>query len=246
MASQPARHERTSSERGQAAPTAAPPRPGMGSRTSSAPVGELPQIDTEQRPSSGPKVGNTLMEEDEETSATGNETPRLSRSRDEVCSITTWEDCSNDFLMTNCSSRLQEPSKANLPEVTIAVVGEDNAGKTSFIKCALDMKTQPSSYSTKKKMSLDGLVYIVRLLEIDTKKVKLDHYHRKVIWPRLGKDAASPNIDGVLLLHDATRADSFLQTTNIVGMCSFHPVAPPLPLAYFQSPPLAYIRWQCD
>jgi hypothetical protein len=114
-------------------------------------------------------------------------------------------------------SPLQEPSKPGLPEVTIAVVGQDNAGKSSFIKCALDMKNTPSSFLTKKKMSLDGSVYMVRLLEIDLQKVTLSQ-DQSIVWPRLEKDAAPPVVDGVLLLHDATQPDNFDEAKELIGM----------------------------
>jgi hypothetical protein len=113
---------------------------------------------------------------------------------------------------------VQESSKSSLPEVTIAVVGEDDAGKTSFIKSALDMKGTPSSVSTKKKMSLDGSVYIVRLLEIDLKQVTFDQ-DLNIVWPRVGKDSAGPIVDGVLLLHDATQPERLEKTVELAGMC---------------------------
>jgi hypothetical protein len=113
---------------------------------------------------------------------------------------------------------VQEHSKSNLPEVTIAVVGEDNAGKTSFIKSALDMKSTLSSVSTKKKMSLDGSVYIVRLLEIDLKQVTFDQ-DLNIVWPGVGKGLAAPTVDGVLLLHDATQPERLEKTVELAGMC---------------------------
>jgi ABC-type dipeptide/oligopeptide/nickel transport system ATPase component len=115
-------------------------------------------------------------------------------------------------------SCVQESSKSNLPEVTIAVVGEDDAGKTSFIKSALDMKGTPSSVSTKKKMSLDGSVYIVRLLEIDLKQVTFDQ-DLNIVWPRVGRDSADLIVDGVLLLHDATQPERLERTVELAGMC---------------------------
>lgn len=104
--------------------------------------------------------------------------------------------------------------------MTIAVVGEDNAGKTSFIKCALDMKITPSSFSTRKKMSLDGSVYMVRLLEVDLQHVFVDE-NNVIVWPQLEKDS-TPVIDGVLLLHDATRSDSFDDSRELIGMFVKH------------------------
>ncbi|KAJ5656909.1 hypothetical protein N7507_008859 [Penicillium longicatenatum] len=200
MASQPPRHERASSDRAQAMPTstAALQRPGMGGRTASAPSGGLYKLDSVRRQGSAAKLGQTL-EEDEVPS---NHTPKRSRSR---------------------QGQGDEEPKASLSEVTIAVVGLFNAGKTSFIKCALDMKSTPSSILTKKKMSLDGSVYTVRLLEIDLKKVQFDQ-EKNILWPHLGKDSSPPTIDGVLVLHDATQPDKFAETIELVDSLDASPL----------------------
>ncbi|KAJ5758104.1 uncharacterized protein N7511_006798 [Penicillium nucicola] len=130
---------------------------------------------------------NTLVEEDE-GSPTADETRRIRQSED---------------------------SKAGFPEVTIAVVGEENAGKSSFVRCALDMKSSPVAPSNKKKMSLDGSVYIVRLLEVDLTRVQFDR-ENNVLWPQTGRDRTAPVIDGVLVLHDATKPDRLALTTNLI------------------------------
>lgn len=105
---------------------------------------------------------------------------------------------------------------SGFPEVTIAVVGEENAGKTSFVKCALDMKNSPTSTRNKKKMSLDGSVYIVRLMEVDLMQVQFDQ-EKKIIWPHTGTDTSAPVIDGVLILHDATKPDRLSLTTSLIS-----------------------------
>ena len=99
--------------------------------------------------------------------------------------------------------------------MTIAVAGEENAGKTSFVKCALDMKHPPTSPMNKKKMSLNGSVYIVHLMEVDLTHVRFDE-DKNIIWPRAGRDTA-PVIDGVLVLHDATKPDRLSLTTQLIG-----------------------------
>ncbi|KAJ5157105.1 uncharacterized protein N7482_008205 [Penicillium canariense] len=203
MSSQQTRRERVSSDRAQAIPAGGMQRPGMGSRTSSAPAGGFYKLDVGRRPSSSSaKARHTLVEEDEGSSGTSHDTPKRSRSR---------------------HRGNEEPSKLSLPEVTIAVVGEDNAGKTSFIKCALDMRGAPSSVPTRKKMSLDGAVYIVRLLEIDLKQVSLDR-DNNIRWPRVGKDSAAPIIDGVLLLHDATQPDKLEKNEPLADALHASPV----------------------
>lgn len=78
------------SDRAQAIPAAPPQRPGIGSRTSSAPSGGLHKLDPGRR--SGPNVGHTLMEEEEGPSNGSRIAPKRSRSRqpgDEVRSICT-------------------------------------------------------------------------------------------------------------------------------------------------------------
>lgn len=100
--------------------------------------------------------------------------------------------------------------------MTIAVIGEDNAGKSSFIKCALDMKNAPSSSLTKKKMSLDGSIYMVRLLEIDLKQVAFDQ-NKRIVWPLVGMDNSDPIIDGVLLLYDSTRSEKLTEASVLAG-----------------------------
>lgn len=118
--------------------------------------------------------------------------------------------------VTDVNPPPQNP-KNGFPEVTIVVVGEESAGKSSFIKCALDMKSPPQTTSSKKKMSLDGLVYIVYLLEVALTQVQFDRDNR-IIWPRTGSELSAPNVDGVLVLHDATKPARLSLTTNLICM----------------------------
>lgn len=122
----------------------------------------------------------------------------------------------NKESIADGSFALQESSKSGFPEVTIGVVGEENSGKSSFIKCALDMKNLPSSTCNKKKMSLDGSVYIVHLLELDLTQIQFDQ-DKKIIWPNTEHNSSVPAIDGVLVLHDATKPDRLSFTTNLIG-----------------------------
>ncbi|KAJ5712983.1 uncharacterized protein N7483_010164 [Penicillium malachiteum] len=192
MAFQQSRRERAASDRAHAMPAAAsaapgsaPPHPGMGSRTLSAPSGGLYKLDSNRKQGPGSRMDQTLAEEDEAP----NEISKRSR----------------------------------LPEVTIAVVGKDTAGKSSFINWALDMKNKPFSCSTKKKMSLDGAVYIVRLLEVDLTKVQFDQEHN-ILWPRLGNDDFAPVVDGVLVLHDATEPEQLTETAELIDSLDASPL----------------------
>ncbi|KAJ5315074.1 hypothetical protein N7476_005381 [Penicillium atrosanguineum] len=203
------RRERAFSDRAQAIAAGAPSRPGMGDRTASAPHGDLYRVDNGRRPSVGTMGGQRLVEEDESLSGMSASTGALRQSRSRH---------GDELFVT-----LQEPFKTGFPEVTIAVVGEDDAGKTSFIKCALDMKSPPSSTSTRKKMSLDGAVYIVRLLEIDLKQVAIDQ-DKRISWPCVGRDDSVPTVDGVLLLYDSTQPNKLSEVTAMLDALDVSPL----------------------
>lgn len=87
MASRQSRHERGLSEKAQVVPTGAQQRPGMGSRTSSAPVGQLHKTDLSRRPSAAARSGRTLVEEDEGSTGASfaARRPRSRHHADEVC-----------------------------------------------------------------------------------------------------------------------------------------------------------------
>ncbi|EAW08265.1 putative Ras guanyl-nucleotide exchange factor RasGEF [Aspergillus clavatus NRRL 1] len=105
--------------------------------------------------------------------------------------------------------------KLKFPHVTIAVIGQEKAGKSTFIQSALDLKTPLSSRSTTKKMSLDGTVYIVRLVEICSKDIMIGT-RGELQWPRLGSDSSSHTIDGALVLHDVTQPAAFSGLTGLL------------------------------
>lgn len=192
MISQQSRRERAYSDKAHAMTATASQRPGMGSRTASAPAGGLYKLDVARKPGTGTQVEHTLLEEDEGTPITGEAIKR-----------------------TRFSQQEEESTRTSFPEVTIAVAGEENAGKSSFVKCALDMKNPPVSPMNKKKMSLNGSVYIVHLMEVDLSQVQFDQ-DKKIIWPCTGRDKSTPVIDAVLVLHDATKPDRLSLTTNLI------------------------------
>lgn len=100
--------------------------------------------------------------------------------------------------------------------MSIAVVGGDKVGKTIFIQSALEMKQPLSSRSTTKKMSLDGTVYVVRLVEVHANEVSPGS-NGKLRWPRLGNDAL-PSVDGALLIHDTMRPSAQSETSKMLGL----------------------------
>ncbi|KAE8352941.1 ras guanyl-nucleotide exchange factor RasGEF [Aspergillus coremiiformis] len=167
-----------------------PQRPGLPGRTISAPAGALYKLDSSKLVTeTGNKTEQTVIKEDENMTSSGKNGVTSTRVGDETS------------------------SKSNFPLVTIAVVGQDQVGKTTFIQSALDMKHPLSSRATTKKMSLDGTVYIVRLLEMDTNEISIGN-DGLLEWPRIGND--SPPIDGALVVHDVTRSVGLPELTRLL------------------------------
>ncbi|KAM0094727.1 hypothetical protein ACP6JD_001795 [Aspergillus fumigatus] len=192
------RRERSSSDRAQPAPF--PQRPGLPGRTTSAPAGCLYKLDSSRiAADTRSKVESPLIEEEEHV---------LSRSDTSLLPIRDGNGISQ---------------KPNFPHLTIAVVGQEKAGKSTFIRSALDMKNPLSSRSTTKKMSLDGTVYLVRFVEISTKEITVGS-NGELAWPRIGNDVTSPKvIDGVLVLHDVTQPESLSELTGLLEFTDHSP-----------------------
>ena len=101
-------------------------------------------------------------------------------------------------------------------EVNLAVLGDPGVGKSTFIQCALDLKRPAKSHAVAKKMSLDGVVYLVRLLELqlDAIHVTTDH---QLQWPTLVGDQSISRIDGALTLYDVMNKESLARIPNLIS-----------------------------
>lgn len=89
----------------------------------------------------------------------------------------------------------------NVREVTLAVLGAPAVGKSTFVRCALDLKKAPTSAVSSKKVSLEGEISIVRMLELGLEDVEITA-DQSVHWPTIKGDHNTPIIDGVLVLYD--------------------------------------------
>lgn len=98
------------------------------------------------------------------------------------------------------------------------VLGAAGAGKSTFVQKALDLRQAPSSPSSAKKMSLDGVIYLVRLLEIPLEDVSIAE-SQKIIWPEFVGDHDMPLVDGVLALYDVTNQASAAEIPDVLSKC---------------------------
>lgn len=103
-----------------------------------------------------------------------------------------------------------KPSLQPLQEITIAVVGSPRVGKSTFIQNAFDLAHVPVVSYTRRKMSLDGTIYVVRLIEMSYNDLDLDD-DQCICWPDLIDNQPVPIIDGAFTLYDVTNRDSLMQ-----------------------------------
>jgi hypothetical protein len=95
-------------------------------------------------------------------------------------------------------------------EINVAVVGSPKVGKSTFIQQAFDLGQMPLVHFTRRKMSLDGTIYVVRLIELSYRDLDLDD-DQCICWPDVIDGQPVPAIDGAFTLYDVTNKDSLIQ-----------------------------------
>ena len=103
-------------------------------------------------------------------------------------------------------------------EVTLAVVGAHQAGKSTFVQNALDLKKFSDAPLTTKKVSLEGVVSVLHLFEVSLSDVLFNSEH-DLIWPG-NVGGQTPVIDGALVLYDVTNEDSLSCVTDFLSELS--------------------------
>jgi hypothetical protein len=64
-------------------------------------------------------------------------------------------------------------------------------------------------------MSLDGVIYVVRLFEVMIDEIRINE-NRTITWPRVIEDEKVPAIDGVLILYDVTNEESVTEVPDVL------------------------------
>ncbi|KAK0612879.1 ras guanine nucleotide exchange factor domain-containing protein [Bombardia bombarda] len=100
-----------------------------------------------------------------------------------------------------------EPSKNAMESINIAVIGADGVGKSSFVQQALKLPRQPSLNVTALRQDVDGVTYVVTLVELDLEVFDLDP-EQPIQWPKQIGGHMVPRMDGALILYDVTNMES--------------------------------------
>lgn len=74
-------------------------------------------------------------------------------------------------------------------------------------------------------MSLDGIIYVVRLFELQVDDITIDET-RRVVWPRLIDIPKQPSLDGALILYDITDEESVNEIPDILCKSGLNPPLP--------------------
>ena len=88
-----------------------------------------------------------------------------------------------------------------LPEIDLAVIGASGVGKSTFIQRALGLRNLPAVPLSARTMSINGVLFHVRLLELEFHHLDLD-VDRSVRWPIRTAEMGLPRIQGALVLCD--------------------------------------------
>lgn len=102
-----------------------------------------------------------------------------------------------------------------LNDVSIAVIGCAGVGKSAFTQRALDLKSFPRSPITSKKVSLEGSISVVHLIELDVTEISI--IDNALRWPKIVDGNPVLRIDGLLLLYDVLNLATFDALPVVLG-----------------------------
>ncbi|KAK7553456.1 ras guanine nucleotide exchange factor domain-containing protein [Phyllosticta citricarpa] len=110
------------------------------------------------------------------------------------------------------------PSQAaDLHDINIGVIGDHGVGKSQFMGRAFGIVGRPCERIETRKLSIDGAVHTVRLVEVAFKDLDLEDDDR-ISWPDKVQDAPMPRIDGALMLYDVMNQESLAQVPGMLNV----------------------------
>lgn len=200
-------------------------RPQYKERVKSAPL-DLPQLEQQQQDRRPHQTSTARFRRESQTSDSGSgslASPSSPSAKQHVLPIQRRSDAgqvnfSRDWLLDahRADCVLKAGSSSEVQEVALAVLGAPAVGKSTFVHCALDLKKASTSPISSKKVSLEGKISIVRLLELDIEDVEVTA-DQKVHWPERVENQSMPEIDGVLALYDVMDQSSIHPMPNLLS-----------------------------
>ena len=90
-----------------------------------------------------------------------------------------------------------------MQDLNMAVLGADGSGKSTFIRRALNLPDTGSASVCARKMTIDGVCYLVRFVEIAMDDVQIANSNT-IRWPEKIDGLDAPRIDGAVTMYDVT------------------------------------------
>ncbi|KAL1382025.1 rap guanine nucleotide exchange factor 4 [Phyllosticta capitalensis] len=107
--------------------------------------------------------------------------------------------------------------QADLQDINIGVIGDNGVGKSQFMGRAFGIVGRSCERIETRKLSIDGAIHTVRLVEIAFKDLDLEDDDR-ISWPDKVEDAPVPRIDGALMLYDVMNQESLAQVPGMLNV----------------------------
>ncbi|KAK3315050.1 ras guanine nucleotide exchange factor domain-containing protein [Apodospora peruviana] len=101
-----------------------------------------------------------------------------------------------------------EKSKKTMETINIAVIGADGVGKSAFIQGALRLPRPPNLNVTAIRQDIDGVPYLVTLVELDLENFVDVNSDLPIQWPKQIGGHMVPRMDGALILYDVMNRES--------------------------------------
>ncbi|KAL2073378.1 hypothetical protein VTL71DRAFT_10702 [Oculimacula yallundae] len=98
----------------------------------------------------------------------------------------------------------------NMADINIAVIGSAGVGKSTLIQRALGTRLAPTSIASSQRMTVDGVLYTVSLIELNLESFDIKT-EKRIQWPKQINGHIVPRMDGVLLLYDVMNRESIVE-----------------------------------
>ncbi|KAL8812520.1 MAG: hypothetical protein Q9200_000955 [Gallowayella weberi] len=114
----------------------------------------------------------------------------------------------NGPQVSGCRSCIQRSRIVDgMPQVGLAVIGTPGSGKSTFVQHALDLKKCSKASPSTKKVSLEGVVSLLRIHEFNILDVDITPEGLPK-WPHMSGQGTPRQIDGVIMVYSINDSSS--------------------------------------
>ncbi|KAI4220152.1 MAG: hypothetical protein LQ349_008161, partial [Xanthoria aureola] len=125
----------------------------------------------------------------------------------------------NSVLQSPLNECQKGQTSQGIPQVALAVVGTPGSGKSTFIQHALELKKLPTAAVSSKKVSLEGVVSMLRIHEFNICDVNIA-VEGTLQWPHMHGEEVASHIDGTMVIYSISDASSTEMIPSFLRACS--------------------------